>query len=52
MPHLAPMSWILTPLTFLLLLILFISSSWWHQSFFFPKMNIRPNNLQSKWNWS
>nr|ALQ78817.1 ATP synthase F0 subunit 8 [Hemipodia simplex] len=52
MPHLSPMSWILTPLTFLLLLLLFTSTTWWHQTYSFPTMNISSKTLSSKWNWS
>nr|ALQ78843.1 ATP synthase F0 subunit 8 [Glycera cf. tridactyla FS19] len=52
MPHLAPMSWILTPITFILLLSLFIASIWWHQSAQFPLLNLPTSNNKSYWNWS
>nr|ALQ78778.1 ATP synthase F0 subunit 8 [Glycera dibranchiata] len=52
MPHLAPMSWIFAPLTFMFLLCLFISSTWWHQAALFPKMNIASEVPQIKWNWN
>nr|UOU20223.1 ATP synthase F0 subunit 8 [Glycera sp. i ZZ-2021] len=52
MPHLSPMSWILTPIMFILLLSTFVASTWWHQTYSFPKMNISSKTLQLKWNWS
>nr|ALQ78791.1 ATP synthase F0 subunit 8 [Glycera capitata] len=52
MPHLSPMSWILTPLLFILLLTLFISSTWWLQTAHFPTMNISSKTMQPQWNWN
>nr|ALS46283.1 ATP synthase F0 subunit 8 [Glycera fallax] len=52
MPHLSPMSWVLTPLTFILLLTLFVSTLWWNQTYSFPKMKMSSKDLQSNWNWN
>nr|ALS46309.1 ATP synthase F0 subunit 8 [Glycera cf. oxycephala FS21] len=52
MPHLSPMSWILSPITFISLLIMFISITWWQQTYSFPKMNISTTSTQPKWNWN
>nr|ALQ78856.1 ATP synthase F0 subunit 8 [Glycera cf. tridactyla FS20] len=52
MPHLAPMSWILTPITFIILLCLFIASIWWHQTAEFPALHISSTHNKSRWNWS
>nr|AVW86105.1 ATP synthase F0 subunit 8 [Lepidonotopodium sp. YZ-2018] len=52
MPHLSPLNWLITPLTFWILLLTFMSILWWSQTSHFPPLYSSftlPRTPQ--WNW-
>nr|AVW86167.1 ATP synthase F0 subunit 8 [Laetmonice producta] len=52
MPHLSPLNWIITPITFWVLIMSFSSLMWWMQTPFIPNMFKDNTNMKhNQWKW-